>query len=498
MEEKELEFEPLYTFSLRKRKLLKKAIDTEDLELIRTLFTTKRFHYKDMDEEEEDGPIWTDAAPLQYAYEQGKREVLLVLLECGLDPGWEIHHEEMTLIEQLIRKNDLEMLEKVLPYVENPHAIHVYNMDDYQIKTTKLGLCACLGNVEASKLLMNHGYLMKPWSMEEALERDEDCCGVYQGAFHMRKDRNSEYYGMWKEQMLEPWQFGAFCEDPEASSFFFGFGEDGCSEGFSEMILYVRSREVMEQIEQRFPNQMKLAFGKKHQEKILAAANADLLERFDLENIDVAELGTECLETEKILRCYEVLKARLPRELNLEEKRALVKLMLQRKDENLMRICEQEWADETEPCDISEWADWIPTSGLICKEFTKRLEQSTLKLVIHPEHTIFDERYYYFDPQSGAMRQVKCLDHAKNLSVLDRVVQVLPPEEEGEELIYFTKKVLDMGKKTAFERLKKWGLVHEGNMAKVSEYIVENNLEQFYEQAIRAGETRGNKKTYQL
>lgn len=498
MEEKELEFEPLYTFSLRKRKLLKKAIDTEDLELIRTLFTTKRFHYKDMDEEEEDGPIWTDAAPLQYAYEQGKREVLLVLLECGLDPGWEIHHEEMTLIEQLIRKNDLEMLEKVLPYVENPHAIHVYNMDDYQIKTTKLGLCACLGNVEASKLLMNHGYLMKPWSMEEALERDEDCCGVYQGAFHMRKDRNSEYYGMWKEQMLEPWQFGAFCEDPEASSFFFGFGEDGCSEGFSEMILYVRSREVMEQIEQRFPNQMKLAFGKKHQGKILAAANADLLERFDLENIDVAELGTECLETEKILRCYEVLKARLPRELNLEEKRALVKLMLQRKDENLMRICEQEWADETEPCDISEWADWIPTSGPICKEFTKRLEQSTLKLVIHPEHTIFDERYYYFDPQSGAMRQVKCLDHAKNLSVLDRVVQVLPPEEEGEELIYFTKKVLDMGKKTAFERLKKWGLVHEGNMAKVSEYIVENNLEQFYEQAIRAGETRGNKKTYQL
>jgi hypothetical protein len=55
-----------------------------------------------------------------------------------------------------------------------------------------------------------------------------------------------------------------------------------------------------------------------------------------------------------------------------------------------------------------------------------------------------------------------------------------------------------MGKKTAFQRLKKWGLVHEGNMAKVSEYIVENNLEQFYEQAIRAGETRGNQKTYQL
>ena len=26
----------------------------------------------------------------------------------------------------------------------------------------------------------------------------------------------------------------------------------------------------------------------------------------------------------------------------------------------------------------------------------------------------------------------------------------------------------------------------------------ENNLEQFYEQAIRAGETRGNQKTYQL
>ena len=497
MEDKELEFEPLYTFSLRKRKLLKKAIDTEDLELIRTLFTTKRFHYKDTDEEDE-GPIWTDVAPLQYAYEQGKREVVLALLNYGVDPGWELHHEEMTLIEQLIRKNDLEMLEKVLPYVENPHAIHVYTMDDYRIKTTKLGLCACLGNVEASKLLMRHGYLMKPWTVEEALERDEDCCGVYQGAFNMRKEQNSEYYGMWKEQMLEPWQFGAFCEDPEASAFFFGFGEDGWSEGFSEMILYVRSKEIIEQIEQRFPNQMKLAFGKKHQNKILAAANADLLARFDLKDINISCLGAECLDTEQILHCYEILKERLPRELMLEEKRSLVKLMLQRKDEKLIGICEREWVGESEPCDISEWADWIPTSGPICKEFTKRLEQSTLNLVIHPEHSIFDERYYYFDSLSGVMRQVRCLDHAKNLSVLDRVVRVIPPEEEGEELIYFTKKVLDMGKKTAFQRLKKWGLVHEGNMAKVSEYIVENNLEQFYEQAIRAGETRGNQKTYQL
>ena len=172
--------------------------------------------------------------------------------------------------------------------------------------------------------------------------------------------------------------------------------------------------------------------------------------------------------------------------------------MLQRRSEELLHICEREWASESEPCDISEWADEIPISGPTCKEFVKKLERSPLTLAIHPEHSIFDERYYYFDPQSGMMRQVRCLDHVKNLSVLDRIVEVIPPKQNGEELLYFTQKVLDMGKKTAFERLKKWGLIHEGNMAKVSAYIVENNLEQFYDQAIRAGETKTNQKTYAL
>jgi len=497
-----VEYEAFYTFSTKKRNLLKIAIDSENHDLIRTLFTKKKvkgISVEDLEEEDYGNPGWNHGfAPLRYAYENGKTEVIMTLLECGLNPAFEVHMTRSSLVETLIRENNLDLLRRVLPYVKEPHQSMIYLFEDYQIKTTLLGLCACMGNVEAAKLLVEHGFLFRPWSVEEALETNEDCEGVYQGSFTVRKSGGSDFYGIWLDRMLEPWQFAAFCEDPEKASYFFAFGEDGNSEGFSEMILYVKSKEIIDMIEEKFPKQMKLAFGKKNQKKILAAASADLLMRFDLKDIDMTDLGTECCDVKQIVRCYEVLKKRLARTLTLEEKRILVKLMLQRRSEELLHICEREWASESEPCDISEWADEIPISGPTCKEFVKKLERSPLTLAIHPEHSIFDERYYYFDPQSGMMRQVRCLDHVKNLSVLDRIVKVIPPNEEGDELLYFTQKVLDMGKKTAFERLKKWGLVHEGNIAKVSEYIVENNLEQFYDQAIRAGETKTNQKTYAL
>ncbi|MBR7148618.1 MAG: hypothetical protein IKD13_07275, partial [Firmicutes bacterium] len=147
-----VEYEAFYTFSTKKRNLLKIAIDSENHDLIRTLFTKKNVKGISVEDLEEDhgNPGWNHGfAPLSYAYENGKTEVIMTLLECNLNPAFEVHMTRNSLVEMLIRENDLDLLRRVLPFVKEPHQSMIYLFEDYQIKTTLLGLCAYLGNVEA-------------------------------------------------------------------------------------------------------------------------------------------------------------------------------------------------------------------------------------------------------------------------------------------------------------------------------------------------------------
>ena len=231
--------------------------------------------------------------------------------------------------------------------------------------------------------------------------------------------------------------------------------------------------------------------------EIIAAGNAELLKSVDLRDADVTLLGRNCGDESELLHCYDVLKARLPRELTMEEKCHLVKLMLQYRSIPMVEICEKEWATESGPCDISEWAVLIPKTGPGEKEFVKVLTESKLRLVIRPEHPVFDEMNHYFDPDTGVYQNLRCFDHMRNLTVFERVVDVLPPQE-SEEFLPFTKRILQIGKKGAFDRLVKWGLICEANLPAVSEYILEKGLDQYYDQTIAKGENRGNQKTYDL
>ena len=494
-----INYVPFYKFTKKKQWLLKQAIDEEEHEKIRGLFLKSKLDSGwefSVEKEQDRAPVFPEKDPLRYAYQEKKLDVVMTLLDCEMDPTEQYLYTKGSLMMDLILGEDLEMLEKVLPYVEEKNGLFMFERDRFMIHTTYLGLCASLGAVKTAKLLMEHGCLMKPMTTKEALEGNVDEQGTYNGGFYVNDPKNVEYFGGWGRQLLEPWQFGVMCEDKEAAEWFLNFGEDRYSLSFMQLILHVRNKDVFDVVKQRFPKLWSQVCGKENVEKILKVANGNLMKEILGEEFDVSNLGKQCTNEEWIADCYRAMKERLNRELDENEKRQLVKLMLMYRSDALLNICEEEWKDEV--CDVTEWAPLIPASSPKNKAFIQRLEGSSLRLTIHPENDLFDITKTY-EVQSDEFRHMPIwfMENTRHLSVLEKVAQVISPPKD-ETLLPFTKQILKMGRKSAFQRAQSWGLIHERNMTAVMEFVVEQHLEQYYDQAIQSGEQKRNQKQYEL
>ena len=493
-----------FDLSKKKKMHLYALIDADDDMAVDALFRRKKRDSVPMEEPlDGDMDIANRVRPipaLQYAYQEGKKSALTAMMKCGMDPAERFYYLDRSLLEELIYRNDLDTMKEILPFVQTIDEMKVFPAGPHFIQTTYMGLCAYLGRTEATKLLMERGFHMVPFSTEEALAQDRDCIGTYNGGVGERlEDENRDYHcTALKNLLIEPWQFAVLSDDTEAAEFFLKFGKDGETEGFRELICHVRNEDMLNRLEQHFPQLMTSLLQPACTDLILKMANGQLLRRCRGTEFDLTKFGALCREPDQICDCYQILKMRLDRELRLEEKEQLIGLMLKTRSEKILRICEAEWKEEAEPCDVTEWAGLLPACAPADKPFTEMLERSPLRLMIHPEHKIFERGFCDINDFMRSQVYVSCLDHCRNLAVLDRVVEVRPPEHQGAELLPFTERVLNMGKKTAFRRLRKWGLIHSGNMSAVMEYIVDHGLKEYYDQAIRSAEKNGKGKEYRL